>query len=114
MLSAQGLGVQLHTSRIPLFQGVEEAFAAGVASSLQAGNEQIFADYGLQLDALSAAARERCMALVDPQTSGGFLAAVPASAAPDCLVELVAAGYTAAANIGEVVAAPSVLMELPS
>lgn len=44
--------------------------------------------------------------LFDPQTSGGLLALVPASQSAQVVEELVAAGSSGAAVIGEVVEAP--------
>jgi selenide,water dikinase len=90
MLRASSADASLDPAAIPALDGALDLIAAGVASSLHAGN----------LAALAAVedAPESPMGalLVDPQTAGGLLAGVPADQAADCLGELRDIGYRAA------------------
>ena len=70
----------------------------GIASSLQASNALVLADFTLSAD-LDA---EILALLSDPQTSGGLLASVPAHQADSCLTAL-RAQQIKAAMIGEIV-----------
>jgi selenide,water dikinase len=74
--------------------------AEGIVSSLQPDNER-----NARGD-LAESGPKRPI-LFDPQTAGGLLIGLPASAAIACLADLHAAGYTKAAAIGEVVAETS-------
>ncbi len=92
MLRASSTGARLTAESVPSLPGARESLAAGYRSSLHAANATALASVeGLDtLDEVSQAL------LVDPQTAGGLLAAIPAAHAPGCLAELAAAGYTAA------------------
>lgn len=104
MLRPQGLGVDLRVADIPFYRGIR-MFSA-VQSSLQSANELNLLDYelksGLRLDDV------RVKALMDPQTSGGLLAAIEPAQVQACLTQLAALGYQAA-EIGEITAAGFVL-----
>ncbi|MEQ8860235.1 MAG: selenide, water dikinase SelD [Pseudomonadales bacterium] len=108
MLRAAGLGARVAVSAVPLLPGAAELVAAGIVSSLQANNEQALGDYDITSLAL---ADPRLRLLVDPQTSGGLLAALPSDRAEACRAALVAAGYSEAALIGEVTAGGWQVME---
>ncbi len=99
MLRSAGLGATVRADAVPLLPGAEALVADGVVSSLQTNNEQALTDFEL-LGASPADARVRL--LVDPQTSGGLLAAVPAASASACAAALEQAGYPNAAVIGTV------------
>lgn len=101
------VGVELWADRVPRLHGALAALDAGVASSLQANNEQALLDFELRGVAPNAAT---VRILADPQTSGGLLAAVPADSARDCVVALRQAGYPRAAVIGRVVAGDSSIL----
>ena len=75
-----------------------DAFAGGVQSSLHQSNALALADYQIKQYAATMAA---VGVLMDPQTSGGLLAAVPPDGAQQCVMALHQAGFTAAAAIGE-------------
>ena len=88
MLSASLADARLDPDSIPALDGALDLLAAGIASSLHAGN----------LSALAALADADPAAplsglVIDPQTAGGLLAGIPASRAEACLAELRAAGY---------------------
>ncbi len=93
MLRASGVGAQVHAARVPLLAGARQLMAAGVASSLQANNEQVLGDFQCDADA---------RLLCDPQTSGGLLAGVPQAQAEALIAALHAAGYPQATIIGAV------------
>jgi len=82
MLRASHASAVLWTDRIPALPGVRELAAAGVESTLAPDNRRVLPE----ADAV----------LVDPQTSGGLLAGVPAGRAEACLRALLAAGVPAA------------------
>ena len=91
MLRASSVDARLDPENIPALDGALDLIAAGVASSLHAGNQSAFA-------VLADADRNSPLAalLIDPQTAGGLLAGVPAERASSCLAELCAAGCHAA------------------
>jgi selenide,water dikinase len=99
MLRASGTGATVHLDRVPLLPGARALVQDGIVSSLQVNNEQALADYEL-CELTSAEAPLRL--LLDPQTSGGLLAGVPAESAGPCLEALHGAGYRRAAVVGTV------------
>ncbi|MGQ0563453.1 MAG: selenide, water dikinase SelD [Gemmobacter sp.] len=103
MLDAAGLGARLSLEAIPVLPGAVALAAAGQASSLAPANRaavqgRLSVPAPLQGD-------PRLALLWDPQTCGGFLAAVPADQADRLVADLRAAGDDAA-RIGDVVAGP--------
>jgi selenide,water dikinase len=91
MLRASSADARLDPNAIPVLDGALDLIAAGVASSLYAGNLSALGalvddDAGSPLPAL----------LIDPQTAGGLLVGVPAARAQACLAELRDIGYLAA------------------
>jgi selenide,water dikinase len=95
MLDASGLTARLSLAALPALPGAPELAARGVESTLAPDN----------LAALRGVATlgndPRSALLVDPQTSGGLLAGIPAGNAGACLDALAHAGIAAAA-VGEV------------
>ena len=67
---------------------------SGLTSSLQQSNEKALLDYEL-CNGLTMVVPELRL-LVDPQTSGGLLAAVPEQNVTRCLDRLSSQGYTCA------------------
>ncbi len=98
ILRGSDCGVSLHLNDIPLLPGALLMAKQGIASSLQASNALVLADFTLATD-LDA---EILALLSDPQTSGGLLASVPAHQADSCLTAL-RAQQIEAAMIGEIV-----------
>jgi selenide, water dikinase len=86
MLSASRVGAAVHVADVPRLAGVDECLAAGIESTLAPANRQ--------------AVPHAPPLLLDPQTSGGLLAAVQAEQAAVCLIALHTAGYAHAACIG--------------
>jgi len=99
MLRASGTGVEVYLQSVPVFPGTFEVVRNGISSSLQANNELALGDFILEG---CAPADPGVRILVDPQTSGGLLAAVPEGRGPACLASLRGRGYPGAALIGRV------------
>ncbi|MFZ9132459.1 MAG: selenide, water dikinase SelD [Gemmobacter sp.] len=98
MLAPDGLGARLLSAAIPLLPLAAEIVAAGTEAHLAAANRA-----GAP-PVIGAGPVEAL--LHDPQTAGGFIAALPPEAAAEALVALHAAGEVHAADIGEVTAGP--------
>ena len=95
MLRAGGVDAELDLAAIPRLPGADALFERGFRSSLHAANAAFaIALHGLDPD------DPRAALLIDPQTSGGLLAAVPADRATGCAEALAAAGCGATAMIG--------------
>jgi len=101
--SPPGLRVQLDPQRIPAYDGALELLGTGHASTLAPHNAaalELLAPQGtIQLRSEPGGARRAL--LIDPQTCGPLLAAVPAHHAP-ALLQAMAASYPEVAIIGMV------------
>ncbi len=93
MLRAGDVGASVTIDSVPVIPGAD-VLLTEVSSSLQVANELVFQDIELKGNRSFGDPRVRLM--VDPQTSGGLLATVPASASTQLVGELSALGYTAA------------------
>ena len=90
MLDASGVAARLSLAALPALPGALELAARGVESTLAPDNLAALRGVAtLGNDARSAL-------LVDPQTSGGLLAGIPAANATACLEALTATGLAAA------------------
>jgi len=91
MLAVSSADARLDPDSIPALDGALDLIGAGIASSLNPGNQTALA-------ALTDADPDAPLTglMIDPQTAGGLLAGVPAARAAACLAELRAAGYRAA------------------
>lgn len=96
MGSASKLVVALDAAAVPFLEGAEECAAGGFLSSLHAENAKVAAAVQGGTEGCTPS---MFALLVDPQTAGGLLAAVPTEAAERCVAELRAAGYSQAAVI---------------
>ncbi len=99
MVRASNVDVTVKLAAIPVLDGARETIAAGVFSSLQPQNERL---HRAIRNVEVASAHLDFSLLFDPQTAGGLLAAVPASAAQSCIAALRSSGYAHAALIGSV------------
>lgn len=99
MLDASGVGASLKLAAIPLLPGAEALAGRGIRSTLWPANAAHVAG---RIDKLDSA---RAALLCDPQTAGGFLAALAPEAVAPCLSDLRAAGL-APAIVGEIAAGP--------
>ena len=96
MLEAStGVGVQLQAEQVPALAGSLELLGAGVASTLAPSNAAALALWPELLGT-------RAQLLIDPQTCGPLLAAVPEQQAGPCLAAMRSADFSQAARIGTV------------
>ncbi|WP_207536989.1 selenide, water dikinase SelD [Sabulicella rubraurantiaca] len=89
MLTASGCGAVLDPQASPALPGALEALVAGIRSTLHSANQAALA----QVD--GEAPPERLALMLDPQTSGGLVAGLPAEAAERCADALRDAGIEA-------------------
>lgn len=101
MLRASAVNAQIDLDGVPTLDGAEHTVARGILSSLQPQNVRLRRAIAVEP---SVAEHPRFALLFDPQTSGGLLAGVPASAAETCVAELHALGYRTSAIIGTITA----------
>ena len=93
--ASTGVDVQLQGDQVPALAGSLELLEAGVASTLAPSNAAALASWPQLLGT-------RAQLLIDPQTCGPLLAAVPEQQASSCLAAMRAAGFPQAALIGMV------------
>ncbi len=98
------IGARLRLFDVPLGEGVAALAERGYASSLLPENGTLLR----HLADPSATTLPWRRILLDPQTAGGLLAAVPADRSSDAVGALEAAGHAAAAEIGEIVTGPGI------
>ncbi|MFN9631214.1 MAG: selenide, water dikinase SelD [Cyanobacteriota bacterium] len=103
------LRVELDGAAIPVLPGALELLAAGHASTLSPANAEALALLQGPVRLLGAQPPSPALTalLIDPQTCGPLLAALPAELAPGALRELQAAGFAQAAVIGRIHGAAS-------
>ena len=94
MADASGLTVEIDLATMPVFAGAEALAEGGVRSTIWQANRDAVSFYGPDTP--------RSTLLFDPQTAGGFLAAIPADAAGQVVDDLIALGHRAA-DIGTLV-----------
>ena len=87
--------MQLQADQVPALAGSLELLEAGIASTLAPSNAFVLSKWPEQLGT-------RAQLLIDPQTCGPLLAAVPEQQAGACLAAMQAAGFAQAARIGTV------------
>ena len=94
------VGIDLFVDRIATLPGVRGAVQCDVRSSLHENNVQALMDY----ENREQFGDEELVPLVDPQTCGGLVAAIPHSRVDRCIADLRAAGFAQACQIGVSVA----------
>jgi selenide,water dikinase len=104
MLEASGphVGVVLEAAEVPAYSGAVAMLQQGQASSLAPANARALAllEGPVRLEGGGAWCRQL---LIDPQTCGPLLAALPADRAPAALAAVRQAGFSEAALMGRVV-----------
>jgi selenide, water dikinase len=106
MTRPSGVDAEIHLSALPLLDGALDTVALGILSSLQPANVRLRRALRNPADFVGD---PRYPLLFDPQTAGGLLASIPADQATACVTALQAAGYPAAAVVGQVLAAGEAL-----
>ncbi len=102
MLEASAASAWISLANIPALGGVAACFKRGVVSSLHDSNRRhLHHRWDVSGDTQPGAE-----IVYDPQTSGGLLAGVQAESANETLRRLRDAGYSHAAEIGEVIESP--------
>jgi selenide,water dikinase len=96
LAASSGVAVQLDAPAVPALAGALSLLEQGYASSLAPANAAALVHW-------PELAGVRAQLLIDPQTCGPLLAAVPAERAAACLAAMVRAGFTQAALVGRVV-----------
>lgn len=99
MALASGVTLEIESSAVPLLTGAYELAELGCIPGAAFRNLSFVEEHCRFADGLDY---NRKMLMLDAQTSGGLLMAVPQSEADRALEELVAAGYEEAAVIGTV------------
>lgn len=97
MAKGSGLQASIQASRIPLLPQVRELAAEGFVPAGAYANRNSYSEIVCVDETVDLSVSDL---LFDPQTSGGLMLALPASAVDSALKALVQAGY-AAAHIGE-------------
>jgi selenide,water dikinase len=106
MLKASGgeLQVQLEPDAIPALAGALELLAQGHASSLAPANARALALLDTRVRPMNAIGAPLQQLLIDPQTCGPLLAALPVEQGEIALAAMRRAGFDHAALIGRIVA----------
>jgi len=99
MARGAGLTFRLELEGLPVMSGALEAYRAGVTTGANDSNRQLVSPHTRIESRLPA---QHLEILYDPQTSGGLMAALPASQAGEALKKLHEAGLDRAAIVGEV------------
>jgi len=101
MAKASNAVIRFWMDRLPFFDEALAMYEKGMNTGVNKHNEKLIADYVRYEKELSVHQRQM---ILDPQTSGGLLAAVPAEQADDLIAALSSIPTPAAAVVGEVVA----------
>jgi selenide,water dikinase len=101
--SGAGVAVELDAAAIAAYPGALELLERGFASSLAPANAAALALLEGPVRLVGGGGGGLPGLLIDPQTCGPLLAALPAAEAPAALAALRGAGFGAAAVIGRVV-----------
>jgi selenide,water dikinase len=100
MAKASTAVIRFWMDRLPFFDEALAMYEKGMNTGVNRHNEKLIADYVRWEKPFTGPQRQM---ILDPQTSGGLLAAVPADQAEALVAELQAIPTPAAAVVGEVV-----------
>ncbi len=99
MAKGAGLTLKIHTSEVPTMSEALDMYKKGMSTGVNLANHQLI-EAETRFEASLPAWHQEIF--VDPQTSGGLLASVPAGQGSDLLAALRDAGMEQARIIGEV------------
>ena len=99
MAKASKMKLRLRMDDLPLFDEALAMYEKGMSTGVNQHNEKLIADYLAYENDYSAIQRQM---LLDPQTSGGLLVALPADQAGELVQELSGIPTPCAAIVGEV------------
>jgi selenide,water dikinase len=105
------LTVRFNSSAVAALPGALELLERGYASSLAPANSQALTLLAGAVELSNPCSAAHQGLLIDPQTCGPLLAAVPATAAEDCLEQMARHGFGQASVLGHVLAQPGSLKE---
>lgn len=99
LVQRSDVSIELFANSARVLPGTRNILSQGIKSTLHDANVQALGDFEVASDL-----EDQILApLVDPQTSGGLLAAVPSELSSECLSALIDAGYQHAAIVGRTV-----------
>lgn len=99
MAKGSGVRLRIKMDELPLFDEALAMYEKGMSTGVNRYNEKLIGAYLEYENEFSASQKEM---ILDPQTSGGLLAALPAEQAAELVSELQQVPTPAAAIIGEV------------
>ncbi len=99
MAKGSGVRLRIKMDELPLFDEALAMYEKGMSTGVNRHNEKLIGAYLEYENEFSASQKEM---ILDPQTSGGLLAALPAEQAAELVSELQQVPTPAAAIIGEV------------
>jgi len=102
MAKASSARLRIEMESLPFFDEAVAMYEKGMSTGVNRHNEKLIGDYLTYEREFSASQKEM---ILDPQTSGGLLVALPADQAGKLVEELARIPTPAAAIIGEVVSA---------
>jgi selenide,water dikinase len=109
MAKGSGLQIDLIYDRLPIYPNALEMYQKGESTGSNKANRRLAEGFW---DATAKLSAEEEDLLLDPQTSGGLLLALPADQCDDLLSGLKAAGIEAATHVGHVVEAQEPLVRV--
>ena len=102
MAKGSGTRFRIRFDALPRYDESLDLIASGIATSVTNSNLQVVEEF---LTFTGSFKEEERWLVVDPQTSGGLLIALPADQAPKLVARLKEKGVSVAADVGEVVEA---------
>lgn len=109
MAEGSGVGIRIRMRDLPRYEESLGLIRKGVTTAMTRCNLKLARD---RMRIMGSLPEEEITLLADPQTSGGLLAALPASRADAFVEALRSSGNPRAARIGEVFASPTPLLEI--
>ena len=99
LIQQSRVNIELYANAVTVLPGTTDVMKQGIKSTLHDANAQVLEEFEVSSDL----GDERLAPLIDPQTSGGLLAAVPSDVSDECVSALVEAGYEHADIVGRTI-----------